>query len=328
MLNNVVIERFGGLTSFSRSFAAPGISILDGIGKSSFFNALCLPQFVARGVAHLSQFSVAPSGFFAPAANGGLIVVSFGSFGESYRYGFGVSYDAQMQRWRLSTENLSLGSGLAFCRDGAKLTEYENQIPKGQWDAPVDSFFLPASPATPHFAPITAARNALANMFLLRPEPHLMASTIDVSIPLQPNCSNFAGWLFSFLSANPMAYASFDNALARMLDGRVTVKTPLNAGGVRHLQVLLPKGSGEIPFHCLADHEKLAFVVAAVCAFNRHIPGTVCVWDGFEQVFLRSNAERVWSCLWDGFAANGQFVGLCPHRYIPSQGGRPAFEWL
>lgn len=326
MIDRITIEQIGGLTAFDRAIASPGISVWDGVGKSSLFAALCFPQLVARGASHLSQLLTTSPG---PSGTGQLgIRLSYRSAGERYLYGLSVAYDARTAAYHLFSENLQVGDALNIRREASRLTEYVDQKQVCQWEAPPDSFFLSSSPATARHAQIVRARNALANMFFLRPEPRMMMTVVDTSAPLQSDCSNFVGWLFAFLSTNPTAYTHLDNALTRIFGGPVVVKTPVDSMGMRHFRVQLPNGRGELPFHYLADHEKLSFVVAAVCMFNCYAPGTVCVWDNFEQLFIKANAKTCWSCLWDHFSATGQLIGLCPHRHIPAEIGNPKFEWI
>lgn len=328
MINRIAIDNIGGITALDRTFVAPGVSIYDGVGKSSLFNALCALQFVARGMTHVSQVFPMESTPVVQEANARRIEIDFSSFGESYRYGFNVVQDGRTGSHRLVWERLLRGGFAVIQRDENKLTEYNSGVPSCQWPVTVDAFFLSTAPNNARYSSIAATRGALSNMFFIRPETKMMTSVIEQSASLQPNCHNFVSWFFSYFSNNPAAYPFFDTTLAQLLSGHTEVSTPADARGVRHLYVRLPNRIRETPFHCLSDGEKLSFIAAALCAFNRQAPGTVCVWDDFEQVILKANTDVIWSSLWACMAANGQLIGLCSHKYIPRQFGNPNLEWL
>ena len=299
MITRLYIDNFRCFRNFEIRFDETSRSAMiigpNGVGKSSIGEVLSIFRQIGLGETRLQRLIGASS----------LSGVSGSSEGQSQdrnsKMRFEIELEGGERKWKyaLAVENFKVVEEF-LSADGQRVFD------RGDGYAP-EAVVLPIRADGIEF------RRLLATIFVIKPVPQSMSSSVDLNDSvLNRDCSNFASWCLTMLAKNPQSYEVLANYLSNVFKdfGSVTKEQNATLGDILSVG-FKTRAADEImgvPFAVLSDGEKCQFLAAAILACNSAEDGLVCFWDEPDNYITTAEISMLMPALCHGFMNRGQLI--------------------
>lgn len=315
VIRRLYVNNFRCLQNFDLPIAGMPSALLigkNGAGKTTVGLALEILQKIARGTNRVGEL-VKPKDFTRGITDVPMrFEIEVDLNGKIYGYVLAFDLPEKFKELRVLEEKLTVDGKAVYTREVA-------QVHLAKWGQDKTADFvidwhlvaLPIIQLAPPNDPISAFKQWLAQMLILRPIPSLIRGDSDEGT-LQPNRSvtDLGAWFTGLLASAPSAYTSVDGYLKQVMPDLKDIRNPLIGVESRSMviQFANEQGSFANPFDDLSDGEKCFVICALVLAANTSYGPLVCFWDEPDNYLSLNEVGQFVVALRSGFQAGGQFI--------------------
>jgi predicted ATPase len=322
VIRRFYVHNFRCLENFELPISGQSSALLigkNGSGKTTVGLALQILQKIARGTNRVSDL-VKPKDLARGRSDVPMrfeIEIEL----EAKTYGYSIAFELASGRkeLRVLEEKIEVGGKPVYTREVAQVRlEMQHAAHTLQNLALQSSFPIdPQLVALPIIQqqltrdPISAFKQWIARMLILRPMPSLIAGdSKEETLEPNPQVTDFGAWFAGLLAYAPSAYTEIDEYLKQVMPDLKDIKNPMVGKDARSLvvQFSTDQGSVSFPFEDLSDGEKCFMICALVLAANPAYGPVFCFWDEPDNYLALSEVGHFVLALRKAFQSGGQFI--------------------
>jgi energy-coupling factor transporter ATP-binding protein EcfA2 len=322
VIRRFYVHNFRCLENFELPISGQSSALLigkNGSGKSTVGLALQILQKIARGTNQVGEL-VRPKDFARGRSDVPMrFEIEIQLEGKTYAYSIAFELASGLKELRVLEEKIEVGGKPVYTREGAQVrlemqhAAHTLQNLALQSSFPIDQQLvaLPIIQQQLPRDPISAFKQSIARMLILRPMPSLIAGdSKEETLEPDPQVTDFGAWFAGLLAYAPSAYAEIDNYLKQVMPDLKDIKNPLVGKDSRSLEIQFSndQGSATFPFEDLSDGEKCFMICALVIAANHAYGPVFCFWDEPDNYLALSEVGHFVLALRKAFQSGGQFI--------------------
>ena len=320
VIKRFYVHNFRCLENFELPVSGLSSALLigdNGSGKTTVARALRILQRIAQGTNRVGDL-VKPKDFFLGRTDAPMrfeIEVEL----EATTYGYAIAFEFPegFRELRVLEEKLTVDGKPVYTREMAQVhLARSGQAKEAKF--PID-WHLVALPIVQQGSakdPLSAFKEWLARMLILRPMPNMIRGDSDKeTLVPNPHVTDFGAWFAGLLHYAPSAYTKIDEYLKQVMRDLRDIKNPVVGTDSSSLVVQFSNdhGSVTIPFEDLSDGEKCFMICAVVLAANEAYGPLLCFWDEPDNYLAPSEVGHFVLALRTAFQSSGQFIATSHH---------------
>jgi predicted ATPase len=315
VIKRFYVHNFRCLENFELPVSGLSSALLigdNGSGKTTVARALRILQRIAQGTNRVGDLAK-PKDFFLGRTDAPMrfeIEVEL----EATTYGYAIAFEFPegFRELRVLEEKLTVDGKPVYTREMAQVhLARSGQAKEAKF--PID-WHLVALPIVQQGSakdPLSAFKQWLARMLILRPMPNMIRGDSDKeTLEPNPHVTDFGAWFAGLLHYAPSAYTKIDEYLKQVMRDLRDIKNPVVGTDSHSLVVQFSNGQGSttLPFEDLSDGEKCFMICALVLAAHEAYGPLLCFWDEPDSHLALSEVGHFVMALRRAFQAGGQFV--------------------
>ena len=310
MFCNIYIDNYKCLQDFNLNFCDHHSLLLAGMngsGKTAILEVLILLQSIGRGEAKIANLIKLDSITAWSSKNELTFKYNVKIDEHIYEYLLLLEKPIDFFQFRVAQESLSCDGKSIYERHLATVTIKG----KNPFDIDWHSIALPLISTRDLNSPINKFESWLAEMFLLRPIPHLMEEEINHinNNFLSVNCKNFTNFFMEQMTHDYSLFLDIKKYVKNYMPDFAALKTiPFDRFGQRRLNVSFDGIKDDIAFSQLSDGEKIFILQGVILGLASRIKNMFVFWDEPDNYLARAEIQNFVRNLRSAFSKNGQII--------------------
>jgi energy-coupling factor transporter ATP-binding protein EcfA2 len=279
----------------------------NGVGKSTFGNALRILQSIGRGSNRVKSLVKADD--YGRLDSPIRFEITVQLDGQMFDYSLALELPESFHESRVSEEILKVDGNVIYSRQQAEVT-----LANASTSFMVDWHLvaLPVIQVRGANNPIDRLKTWLSQMVIIAPIPALMTGySEEDSLEPRQDGSNFASWFGGLLGQYPASYSIVEGNLRDVLpDFQDFENKPVGEASKNIFVRFANNGSNplRLDFKNLSDGEKCFFLCSIVLGANKFYGPLFCLWDEPDNYLSLSEVGHLTMALRRSFENSGQLL--------------------
>ena len=317
MIERLYVHNFRCFDNFSIDLADHSSALIigkNGVGKSTFLNALAIFQSICRGSGRVGDL-IEKSDFSQERTNIPMrFEIDLKLANDRFKYAISFGFPDRFHEARVEEERLSINGTDIFSRKQAEVSLDAGPTFGLDWHVPA----LPVIEY--HFwqHQLQQVKSFFTSLILIAPIPANMSGfSEEESVELRRDASNFSSWFNALLSRYPAAYSDLYDYLKHTIPDLSSFENVPRGEKGKQLLVKFKrddsKRSLQLEFNQLSDGEKCYFLSALIFAASKVSGPVVCVWDEPDNHLSLQEVGQFTTQLRKMTSQNGQLLVMSHH---------------
>jgi predicted ATPase len=283
MIERLYVNNFRCFENFSIDLVDHSSALVignNGVGKSTFLNALAVLQSIGRGSGRAKEL-IGRSDFTQERTDIPMrFEIDLKLAAKHFKYTISFDFPSNFEEARVVEESLFVDGYEIFSRVQAQVNITDGGAFRVDWHV----LALPVINEPQGQTSIQQVKSFLGSLILIAPIPATMSGfSEEDSVELKHDASNFSSWFNALLSRFPAAYSDLYDYLKHSIPDLSSFENVPRGESGKQLLVKFKRDESnqvlQLEFKQLSDGEKCFFLSALILAASRASGPVVCVWD-------------------------------------------------